>query len=710
MDARVEDSLLQCLLALCRYHGNASTAEALTSGLPLDGGILTPSLFERAASRVGLVSNLVKKPLEGLDEGLLPAVLLYEDSGACLLMDWVEKDGQVLARVVYPEINESVLEVSAAALGSRYSGTAIVTRSRFQFDQRAPEDGDSKRKHWFWSIVRRNLPLYRDVLIASFFINLFALALPIFIRLVYDRVLPNHAVETLWFLTSGVIIFFIAEAILKGMRAYFIDLAARRVDISASSLIFEHSMATRMEHRPSSVGGQAMRIRGFESVRDFIASSSVTALVDLPFAGLFLGVMAWIAWQMAIPVLIGVSIVLLYGLATQRKLRELAGTAYRAATVRNSTLVEGLAGVETIKATGAEQRMQRKWEETASFSAHVTQQLRLVANSSVNLTGWVEHMVRLSVVVLGAYLIAAGALSFGGLIACVILSGRVMGPFGRVAALLVQYQNSRVALKGLDEMMEEPTERPPGKQFLSRDMFRGDIEFKHVSFSYPDSPISSLNNVSFKIKAGEKVAILGRIGSGKSTLQKLCMGLYQPTYGSILIDGIDLRQLDPGEFRSRVGYVPQDVVLFYGSLRENLTLAHPEVSDQALVDAAETSGLLDFVNRHPQGFDMLVGERGDSLSGGQRKSVALARAIVHQPNILFMDEPTGSMDHSTESLVKRKLTGYVGGRTWLVVTHRNSILEMVDRILVIDNGALVADGPRDQVISALQQGKIGKAQ
>jgi ATP-binding cassette subfamily C protein LapB len=298
----------------------------------------------------------------------------------------------------------------------------------------------------------------------------------------------------------------------------------------------------------------------------------------------------------------------------------------------------------------------------------------------------------------------------GGLIACTMLAGRIMAPFGQLAGLITQYHNAQIALTSLEDVMAKPLERPEGAQFLSRELFRGEIEFKNVSFAYPGAEIESLSDVSLKIKPGEHVAILGRVGSGKSTLQKLAMGLFQPTSGSILIDGIDLRQLDPSELRSRIGYVPQDVTLFYGSLRDNLTLSNPQVSDSALVRAVEIANLSEFVNRHPQGFDMMIGERGESLSGGQRKSVALARGVIQEPPLLLMDEPTGSMDHSTEVAVRQQLTELIKGRTWLVVTHRNSLLEMVDRIIVIDNGRVVADGPRDTVVQALQQGRIGKAQ
>ncbi len=706
MATAVDDSLLQCLLALSRYHGTASTAESLTGGLPLEGGSLTPGLFERAASRVGMVSRVVYKSADQIDAALLPAVILQKGERACLLMAWDES--REMARVVYPDLTETAVEVPVADFMARDTGVAIVCRPRFRFDKRAPRTGTSARGHWFWDAMRANAPIYRDVLLAAFFINVFALALPLFTMNVYDRVVPNQAVETLWILAAGVAIILIADISLRTMRGYFLDLASRRVDIKLSAAIMEQVLGIRLEHRPVSVGSYAVNLRSFETVRDFITSASVTTLIDVPFAIIFLGVIAWIAWPVLIPLCIGLSIALGYAFAVQGKLKALSETTYRAGAMRNATLIESLVGLDTIKAMGAESRMQRKWEDSTSFLAHVGVQLRLLSNSAINVTLWSQQMVSVFVIISGVYLITAGELSMGGLIACSMLSSRIMAPFGQLAGLVTSYHNAAIALKALDEVMAKPLERPEGAQFISREVFKGEIEFKGVSFTYPGSEVESLSDVSFKVNPGEHVAILGRVGSGKSTLQKLAIGLYQPTSGSIMIDGIDLRQLDPTEYRSRVGYVPQDVTLFYGSLRENLTLSQPHVSDTALVRAAEIANLGEFINRHPQGFDMLVGERGDTLSGGQRKSVALARAVIHEPPILLMDEPTGSMDHSTESAVKRQLADFIVGKTLLVVTHRNSLLEMVDRIIVIDNGKLVADGARDTVVQALQQGKIGK--
>jgi ATP-binding cassette subfamily C protein LapB len=703
-----DDSLLQCLMTLCRFHGGGTTAAAVCAGLPLKDGRLTPDLFERAAARVGLASKIVYRNIADIEPALLPAVVLLKGERACLVTGW--DDAGASARVVYPEHDEAMVNVPREQLLASATDVVILCRPRFRFDARAPRIGINTRGHWFWDAIRANAPIYRDVLLAAFFINLFALALPLFTMNVYDRVVPNQATETLWMLAAGVIIVLLADITLRTMRGYFLDLASRRVDIRLSALILERVLGIRLEHRPASVGSYAVNLRSFETVRDFITSASITTIIDIPFALIFVLVIGWIAWPVLVPVIVGLLLVVGYSLSVRGKLMELAETTYRAGAMRNATLIESLVGLETIKAMGAESRMQRRWEEATTFLAHVGVKLRLVSSSAINVTLWGQQAVAIFVIVTGVYLINNSYLTMGGLIACSMLAGRIMAPFGQLAGLITQYHNAQIALKSLEEVMAKPVERPEGTQFLSRELFRGEIEFKNVSFSYPGAQLESLSDVSFKVKAGEHVAILGRVGSGKSTIQKLAMGLYQPTAGAILIDGIDLRQLDPSELRSRIGYVPQDVTLFYGSLRDNLTLSNPQVSDSALMRAVEVANLAEFVNRHPQGFDMVIGERGDSLSGGQRKSVALARGVLQESALLIMDEPTGSMDHSTEVAVQKQLAKLIEGRTWIVVTHRNSLLEMVDRIIVIDNGKLVADGQRDNVVQALQQGRIGKAQ
>jgi ATP-binding cassette subfamily C protein LapB len=340
----------------------------------------------------------------------------------------------------------------------------------------------------------------------------------------------------------------------------------------------------------------------------------------------------------------------------------------------------------------------------------VSNQLRFLSATTINSAMWLQQIVSLAVIVLGVYRIGEGMLSMGGLIACTMLASRAMAPFGQVAGLLTQYHNASTALTSLNEIMQRDVERPEGAGFVSRPVFKGEIDFKDVEFAYPgeNSP-EALRKVSFHIKHGEHVAMIGRVGSGKSTLLRLILGLYQPKAGSIRIDGVDIRQLDPSELRRSVGYVPQDITLFYGSLNENILLATPQLDDADLLAAADVAGLSDMVNTHPRGFDMVVGERGESLSGGQRQGVAIARAVVHNPPILLMDEPTGSMDHTSEEIIKQRLREFSAHKTMLIVTHRTSLLDLVDRLIVVDNGRIVADGPKERVVEALRQGRIEKA-
>ena len=710
MEILETDALLECLLALSSHHGRPTTKDALLAGLPVDEQ-LTPGLFARACGRVGLISKIVNKPLVKLNPALLPAVLLLDNNEVCLLMGWTRNNGEAKeqARVIYPELSEAVVEVPASELLNRYTGTAILARPRFRFDARAPEIKGSHEAHWFWGAIRENMPTYRDVLVAAFLINLFALALPLFTMNVYDRVVPNHAIETLWMLAIGVALVMVVDLLLRTMRGYFLDLASKRIDIKLSAQIMEKVLGLRMEARPLSAGSFASNLRSFETVRDFIASASITALIDLPFVLIFVAVIFWIGPLILVPLLAGISLVVLYAWLTQSRLQELTESTFRASAMRNATLIESLVGLETIKGMGAEGLMQRRWEKTAAFLAVTGVKLRLLSSASVNVTQWTQQLVNVAVIITGVYLIANGELTMGGLIAATMLSGRVMAPLAQIAGLMTQYHNATTALTSLEEIMQRPVERPADANFLSRPKFQGDIEFRHVSFAYPEAGIGALHDVSFKIKAGEHVAVMGRIGSGKSTLQKLAMGFYQPLEGSVLIDGVDLRQLDPAELRQQVGFVPQEAMLFYGTLRENLVLGHPQADDEAVLRAANFANLTEYVNLHPQGFDMQIGERGESLSGGQRKAVALSRAVIHNPPILLLDEPTGSMDHATEVWVKKQLAEFSKGKTMLMVTHRTSLLDMVDRIIVVDGGKIVADGARDQVIEALRAGRIGRA-
>jgi ATP-binding cassette subfamily C protein LapB len=411
---------------------------------------------------------------------------------------------------------------------------------------------------------------------------------------------------------------------------------------------------------------------------------------------------------MVIPVLVATAVAAGFAAALGARMHTLAETTYRAGSMRNATLIESLVGLETVKALGAEGIMQARWERSAAFMAQTGARLRLLGASTLHTAMLAQQLTAVAVVILGVYLITDAKLSLGGLIACSMLAARAMAPMGQIAGLMTQYHNAVTALAALEEIVSRPVERPTGAHFLSRQSFRGDIEFRDVAFSYPGTEMSALRGVSLRIAAGDKVAILGRTGSGKSTLLRLILGLYRPISGAVLVDGIDLRQLDPAELRRSIGYVPQDVNLFYGTLRDNVSLGTPQVEDTDIITALQVANLTDFVNQHPRGIDMPVGERGESLSGGQREGIAIARAVINSPPILLMDEPTGSMDHSSEEAVKVRLREYSKGRTVVIVTHRTSLLDMVDRIIVVDAGKIVADGPKATVVEALRQGRIGK--
>jgi ATP-binding cassette subfamily C protein LapB len=701
-DAPARDPLLEALVYLARAHGLQVSRSGLTAGLPLRDGRLVPSLVARAAERAGLESTIIDSPLTAVGLPELPAILVLRGDSACVLLDRDEQHARI--------VDDDGLEhrVALEELEARYAGAAILARVPFVIDERAPEPAKRGSHHWLFRAMTRHAALYRDVLLAAAVINLFALGLPLFTMNVYDRVVPNRAIETLWMLAGGLTIVLVTDFILRSMRGYFLDLASKRIDVDVSAFIMERVLGMRLETRPASVGSLAANLRSFETVRDFTTSATVTALIDVPFALLFLAVIAWIAWPMLIPALLATIVVLLYAIAIGARMHDLSEQTYRAAAMRNANLIESLVGLESVKALGAEGVMQDRWERSAAFLAEQGAQLRLLANSALNAALLTQQLTAIGIVIIGVYLISSAQLSLGGLIACSMLTARALAPMTQVAGLMTQYHNAVTALAALDEIVDRPVERPPGVHFLNRQAFRGAVEFRGVSFAYPNTAMNALRDVSFRMSPGEKVAILGRSGSGKTTLLRLILGLYRPASGAVLIDGIDVRQLDPGELRRNVGYVPQDVTLFYGSLRDNLTMGSSHVEDTDIVRATEIGNIAEFVNNHPQGIDMLVGERGESLSGGQRSGVAIARAVINQPPVLLLDEPTGSMDHSSEETVKERLREFARDRTVLLVTHRNSLLDIVDRIIVIDGGRIVADGPKATVIDALRQGRIGR--
>lgn len=699
--------LLDCLISLGKFHNRELSRESLVAGLPLDQGKLTPSVFPRAAKRAGFSTRIAKRSLQQINQALLPAVLLLHNHQACIVIQLDFKQGQ--AEVIFPELNTSSTIISIDELESRYSAHIIYCRPEFKFDVRAPKIKKQANRHWFWSVIDENRALYRDVILSAILINLFAIAMPLFVMNVYDRVVPNHAIDTLWVLSIGVIIVLTADLVLRLMRSWFVDLAASRADVKLSASIMEKVLGMKMADRPESTGSFAANIQSFEAIRGFIGSLSLVALVDLPFVILFSLIIAIIHPALVLPIVVGALLVLIYAMTAQGKMHQLSEDSMRAGSMRNATLVESLGNLETMKSFGAESKIQAIWENTTLYITRTAAKMRLVSASITHGAQWAQHTVAVTIIIIGVYLIVKGDLSQGGLIAAYLLSSRAMAPISQTAGLIAQYHHAATAMQSLNDIMDKPSERPHDKHWISRPHLNGEIEFKNVSFKYPNDPRHALNNISFKIKQGEHVAILGRNGSGKTTLEKMILGLYEPESGSVQIDGVDLRQLDPNELRHNIGYVPQDVSLFFGTLRENITLSAPQADDEQIIKAAELAGLTAFINNHPEGFDLPVGERGQLLSGGQRQTVALARAFINEPSILLLDEPTGSLDHSSEELIMKNLAQYSKGKTLVVITHRSSLLALADRIIVIDGGKIVADGPKADVMEALRQGRVGTA-
>lgn len=705
----LDDPLLECLLIITKLHHSPRTADELVAGLPLINDKLTPELFVRATKRANLESKIVYRSIKRIPALVLPVILVLEDNQACILEEIDLKNNKV--KIIQPLADEhTVLSLPIEDLEKIYSGYAFFISDEFKFDSRSPEVLLTHKKHWFWGTIWNSAAIYRDVLLASLFINLFVIANPLFVMNIYDRVVPNNAIETLWVMAIGVSIVFLFDYILKIVRSHFLETAGKKADIILSALIFEKVMSLKMEVMPESVGAFSSNLKEFDSVRNFLTSVTMTTFIDLPFFAFFMITISYVAGQLVLIPITAVLIILVYGFLVHFPLRKVVESTYRANAQKSATLIESLSSVETIKAFNAEGLMQRRWEQAGGFIAKQGVKARTLSNSINFTSGFVQQMATVVTIIFGVYLIAENQLTMGALIATVMLSSRAIQPMAQVANLTANYQQTKTALSSLNDIMSMPVERDDSKSYIHRAMFKGSLEFKNVSFSYPGQEDKALSDISLKINAGEKVAFIGRIGSGKTTLEKLIMGLYSPTEGSVKIDDLDIQQIDPANLRRNIGYVPQDIDLFHGTIKENIALKAPYVPSTEIVRVAAVSGVDHFVNKHPSGFDMRIGERGEGLSGGQRQSVAIARALVMSPPILLMDEPSNSMDNATEAELLANIQSEIKDRTFILVTHRASLLKLVDRIVVVEQGAIVADGPKEQVLEALKQGKINVRQ
>lgn len=698
--------LLDCLVLLSKYFHNPYTADGIAAGLPITDNDMTPELFQRAAKRIGISTRFVKRPLIEIPEMVLPVVLLLKDKQACILLE-VDHNQQT-AKILRPESGEGEIILSLDELSESLTDYCFFVRPLYQFDKRSEksDEVEAKKGHWFWGTIAGSWRIYRDVFIASLIINIFAVASPLFVMNVYDRVVPNNAFDTLWVLAIGAVIVYLFDFLLRTLRSYFIDIAGKKSDILISATIFSKVNNITMASRPKSVGAFAKNLQEFESIRDFITSASITTLVDIPFMFLIIGVIWLIGGPVGYIPIVTIALIVTYSVIIQIPLRRSIEESQKTASQKNAILIESLYNAESVKLNNAEGVFQKQWENAVGNIADWGVKTRQLSQSSSSFAMVAQQLTTVIIVIVGVYQIAEGNMSMGALVAAVMLTGRALGPMAQVASLATRYNQAKSAFSSLNEIMSSPVENPDDVKFVHRPVFKGDFQFEAINFSYPDQEQAAVSSININIKQGEKVAIIGRIGSGKSTLGKLMTGLYTPDSGAIRVDGVDIRQVNPTDLRRNIGSVSQDVNLFYGSIKDNIVMGVPYMEDDAIIRAADLSGVSEFANRKPSGLDSIVGERGALLSGGQRQSIAIARALLFDPPILILDEPTASMDNTTESRMKRRLMEAVKDKTLILITHKASMLDMVDRIIVMDNGRLIADGPKAQVHEALRQGKL----
>lgn len=699
--------LVLCLALITNLLGRPISVDVLKSGLPVNRGeTLSVRTALRVAEKSGVLGQVFHRPrLDKMNALALPCILLLKGQNACVLTSM--EQGQCY--VVFPEKGMSQVKVPLAELSQEYSGYAVFVHLEGRLDARVEALQDTDTRGWFWGNILRFLPIYKHVILTTLVVNVLALAGPLYVMNVYDRVVPNNAHETLWVLSLGVSIAYLFDFLLRNLRGYFVDVAGKNADVIIASRLMQQLTSMRFDYKPDSAGTLANNLREFESLREFFSSTTLIGLVDMPFIFVFIAVIASIGGPLFWAPMAAVPLVVLVGIFVQIPFHKVIEKGYQEGSMKNALLVETLGGIEAVKTSQAESRIQQRWEAVVGMSSRSTAKARALANFTITFSSWAAQLVTVLVIVGGVYLIGKGELTLGGLIACNILVGRTMAPLGTVAAMLTRLQQSRMALRALDVLMKLPTETPAGGEFIHPRQIDPSLTLEQVRFQYPGAQVLALRDLSLHIEKGEKVGIIGRTGSGKSTLGRLFLGLYQPQQGKVLLGGIDLRQLHVADLRSRIGYVSQDNFLFFGTIRENIAFGAPHADDRAILRAAAVAGVTDFVRAHPAGFDWQVGERGMGLSGGQRQAVTIARALLSDPEILILDEPTSSMDNASEQTFRERLASVSKDKTLVLLTHRMGMLTLIDRLVVMDAGRIVADGPRDKVLEALRAGQVHPA-
>lgn len=697
--SREIDPVLDCLAYIARQADRPSSPVLLRAGLAVSAdGRLPFHQIEPALEQVGMRAEPIARRLKGWPAGKCPAVLELSEDRAAVLLELRDNDALVYA----PGVSEP-LWVPLTEIESAYSGRAVVVEPDPTREREGERPWDqAKRRHWFWSEIWKVRREFWPVLLAALIVNLLAFAMPLFTMNVYDRVIPNKAAATLWVLALGVMLALAFDFTLRIARSRLIDEVGRTLDAKLSQKLFEKVLNLSMADRQGSTGAMAKRVSEYELVRDFFASTTVVLVVDFTFLILFLAFITMVAgWLVFIPIA-GITAMLIAGVSLQKAMGRAALDAQADASLQHSVLVESIGGAETLKAVRAEGQMLGRWRRFSGMSAATSERMRRLNAVAVNLASISQQTISIGLLIGGFYRFQAGDMTMGAIIAIIMISGRSLQPIGQLAFLLTRGKQAFATLDSLQRMMEVQDERQLALRSIVPEIRAGHVELRHMTFRYPNAASDSLSAVNLKINPGERIGIIGRVASGKSTLGRVLCGLYAPTEGEMLVDGLDSRQYHPHQLRDAFRFVSQDAEVFSGTVRDNLMLGAADADDNQLIDAVVRSGADIFLSRDAAGFDLPVGERGSRLSGGQRSLLVLARALVRPPKLLFLDEPTGSMDTQTELyFIEHLKAALTPDQSLVVATHRHNMLSILDRLIVIDGGRILADGPRDEVLKHL---------
>ncbi|MHA3980606.1 type I secretion system permease/ATPase [Halovulum sp. GXIMD14794] len=697
------DPLILGLVELCRVQGVSTSPVQLTDGLPRAvGEAMTADLATLALRRANMSCRISREPLANIPEHSLPALLFLKDGGTVVL----EKINHRQGVVILPAAGGGRALWSREQIDRVHDGRVLVSRPIDIVGDKLDTPRES-RGHWILGPVLGNWSIYRDVMLASFAANILAVATALFSMQVYDRVVPNNAFDTLWVLASGVAIAIALELVLRIMRASLVDVSGRDLDLRLSAQLFDKVTNMRLEHQPASTGVFANQVRDFATVREFFTSGTVTAICDLPFVLIFLGVIWMIGGPIAAVVLAGVVLTVLPGLLMQRRLAAASRENTREAAALNGLLLETISNLETVKAARAEGRLQRAHAQLTATMATTAIRTRGLTNIMTQIVSTAQKFAYAGVIICGVYLISAGQLTVGSLIACSLLSSRTMSPMGQVAGLLARWQHVRAAMEGLDVIMKLPVERPSDRHFVRAPALKGHYVLEDVTYRHDPQAPPVISIPTLDIAEGERVALLGGNGAGKSTLMKLLAGMFDPQTGTVLVDDLALGQIDPIDRRRQIGYLPQQVALFQGTLRDNLLLDHGLHSDDELLAALDAVGLGTFVRRHVRGLDLQI-HGNANVSGGQRQAIGLARVLLQDPKIVILDEPTSAFDHVTEAKVIAHMKQWLTGRTVIISTHKRELLALTERAVVLKDGRVARDGDLLKILNAARANSAQK--